>query len=86
MAQKKSTRKRVTRAAKTAVKKTRSAVTKVRKRVNVRATTARARKLGDAAIVAGAIIKQTADAIDTVAQAAASRKKAASRSRKSAKK
>ena len=87
MAAKKSTTKRVTRAAKSMATKGRSAVKKVRKAVNVRATTARARKLGDAAITAGAILKQTADVVDAVAQTTSSRRrKIASRSRKTTRK
>jgi len=94
MPAKKSTTKRVTRAAKSlakkgssAVKKGRSAMKKVRKAVNVRATTARARKIGDAAITAGAILKQTADVVDAVAQTTGTRRrKVTSPSRKSTKK
>lgn len=86
MAAKKSTTKRVARAAKSMATKGRSAVKKARKAVNVRATTARARKLGDAAITAGAILKQTADVVDAVAQTTSTRgRKVASRSRKTTK-
>lgn len=70
------------------MKKVRKAAGNARKAAgNVRETTARARKIADAAITAGAVIKQTADVIDAITQSAAARgRKTASRSPKSTKK